>query len=293
MDRAFHVHCQSMWGYLLGHALSPDTREGRAIVMCHFAYVTAVPGLYDQAVNNWRATNPNQPLLSLASAMITIMRFSTQEVISLNFSRDEVLHCLIHNRIPREWVAHAYYYSHHYLRQHLQSGDRYCIDNTLINDERIDTLMTQEEPEVYPPWDGWYHRTQHDLVRIHVLIWHEEEQRMITRDNPILIAVGEELASCVFSVLYPPAVPYQPLLSMPTGNRNMGAPAETSADTCTEETSSAQTHVKGLAALTMGETAQETPDVVMSTTAVGVEEESSAMLTDVPVGGAAPTAPVE
>ena len=282
-----------MWGYLLGRALSPDTREGRAIVMCHFAYVMAVPGLYDQAVNNWRATNPDQPLLSPASAMITIARFSTQEVLSPNFGRDKVLHHLIHNWIPREWVAHAYYYSHHYLHQHLQSGDRYCVDNTLINDKHIDALMTQEEPKAYPPWDGWYHPTQHDLVRIHVLIRHEEEQWMITRDNPLLIAVGEELAPHVFSVLYPLAVPYQPSSSMPIGNRNMEAPAETSADTCTEETSLAQTHVEGLTALTMGETTQETPDVVMSTTAVGAGEESSAMLMDVPTGGAAPTAPVE
>ena len=136
-------------------------------------------------------------------------------------------------------------------------------------------------------------QTQHDLVKIHVLIQHEVEQWMITRDNPLLIAVGEELALPVFSVLYPPAVPYQPSLSMPTGNCNMGAPAETSANTRTEETSLVQTHVEGLAALTMGETTQKTPDVVMSTTAAGVEEESSAMLTDVPVGGAASTAPVE
>ena len=96
-------------------------------------------------------------------------------------------------------------------------------------------------------------QTQHDLVKIHVLIQHEVEQWMITRDNPLLIAVGEELALPVFSVLYPPAVPYQPSLSMPIGNRNMGAPVETSADTCAEETSSAQTHVEGLAALMMGE----------------------------------------
>ena len=73
----------------------------------------------------------------------------------------------------------------------------------------------------------------------------------------------------------------------------MGAPVEISADTRTEKTSSVQIHVERLAALTMRETAQETPDMVISTTAAGAEEESSAMLTDVPVGGAAPTAPVE
>ena len=47
MDQAFRVHHWSMWGYLLGCAFSPDMKEGHAIVMCHFAYVMAVPGLYE------------------------------------------------------------------------------------------------------------------------------------------------------------------------------------------------------------------------------------------------------
>ena len=84
-------------------------------------------------------------------------RFSVWMLLSEFYRMSQAFVPEIHNQILREWVAYAYYYGHHYLCQHLQSGDWYCVDNTLINDEHIDTLMTQEEPEAYPPWDGWYH----------------------------------------------------------------------------------------------------------------------------------------
>ena len=142
MDQAFHVHHQSMWSYLLGHAFSPDMREGHAIVMHHFTYAMAVPGLYKQVVSSWWATNPKYLLLDLATSTVTIVRFGVQDVVSPNFSHDKVVHHLIHNRIPTEWVTHAYYYGHHYLHQHLQAGDRYCIENMLVNSKHIDALVT-------------------------------------------------------------------------------------------------------------------------------------------------------
>ena len=145
MDWWFCVHHQSMWGYLLGHAFLPNMKEGHAIVMHHFAYVMAVPGLYEQAMN------PEYLLSDLATSTVTIIRFGTQDVVFPNFGHDEIVCHLIHNQILTEWMTHAYYYGHHYLCQHLQAGDRYCIENMLVNGEHIDTLVTQDEPKVYPP----------------------------------------------------------------------------------------------------------------------------------------------
>ena len=99
-------------------------------------------------------TNPKYSLLDPATPTVTIVRFGTQGVAPPNFSHDEVVHHLIHNQILTEWVMHAYYYGHHYLCQHLQAGDRYHVESMLVNGECIDVLVTQDESEVYPPWDG-------------------------------------------------------------------------------------------------------------------------------------------
>ena len=77
------------------------------------------------------------------------------------------------NRTGPLRTMHAYYYGHHYLHQHLQAGDRYHVENMLVNGENIDTLVTQD---AYPSWNGWYHPMQHDLVWIHILIQQKEER---------------------------------------------------------------------------------------------------------------------
>ena len=117
--------------------------------MHHFAYVVAIPGLYDRVMARMAPGVPDTVFMDPATLTATFIRFSNAEVLAPNFGRDEVLHRLILNWIPREWVAHAYYYRYRFLRQHLATGDRFHVENTMANNERLDTLANRPEPEAY------------------------------------------------------------------------------------------------------------------------------------------------
>jgi hypothetical protein len=277
IDRAFRIHRRSMWGYLLGRSIAPDTREGRAIVMRHFAYVAAIPGLYEQAINRLVPDNHGGLFVSPSVATIEITKFSNEEALAPNFGRDDILHRLILNRIPREWVAHAYHYGYQYLRQHLTTGDRHRVENSLANAERLEALTTRAEPEAYQVWDGWYHPSHFDLVRIHVLIYSEEQRNEFSRNYPGWLAIGEEPTPREFLATQSQGQQPQPSTSTPAGNHNMD-PVETSSGMRVVETSSTPIHVEGLAALSVEEAAQEISDVIMSATAA--EEEPAHMAVD-------------
>ena len=73
--------------------------------------------------------NPNDVFLDPVVQTITITRFTEEEVLSPNFSHDEVMSHFIHNRILREWVYHAYPYGYQFLHQHLRNGDWHYDDN--------------------------------------------------------------------------------------------------------------------------------------------------------------------
>ena len=87
-----------MWSYLLGHAIALEVREGQASIMHHFAYVVAIPGLYDQVIAHMAPGVPDTVFMDPATSTATFMRFSNTEALALNFGRDEVLHHLILNR---------------------------------------------------------------------------------------------------------------------------------------------------------------------------------------------------
>ena len=83
--------------------------------MHHFTYVVAIPGLYDQAIACMAPGVPDTVFMDPATSTATFIRFSNAEALAPNFRHDEVLHRLILNWIPREWVAHAYYYRYQFL----------------------------------------------------------------------------------------------------------------------------------------------------------------------------------
>ena len=148
--------------------------------------------------------------------------------------------------------------------------DRFHVENTVANNERLDTLVNRPEPEAYQPWNGWYHPSQHDLVRIHVLMYQEEQRRREPgRDSDLWMAIGENPMPHEFFVAQSLEQPPQLSMSVLAGDQDMGPPVETS---------SALVHVEGQDTLSMMELTTETLDVVMS--AMGAEEGSPSVPVD-------------
>jgi len=202
-----------------------------------------------------------------------------EEALSPNFGHDKVMSRLIHNRIPREWVYHAYPYGYQFLCQHLRNGDRHYDDNVRANNKRLDALETRTEPAAYPPWDGWYHPSPCDLVRIPILIQAEEQRQEFSRDSHLWVAIGEDLMPRNFPMASAAQQLPQPSSSA-SADHDMGAPAETSNDVHAEETSPAPAHVSGFLELPMAQVTLEAQDVDMH--AAGAEEEASTVSLDAP-----------
>ena len=58
-----------------------------------------------------------------------------------------------------------------------------------MEDRRCDL---QHEPEVYPPFDGWYHPSPTDLIRLRFLMNREEQQNRYSRNSHWWVQIGDE-----------------------------------------------------------------------------------------------------
>jgi len=127
-DQSFHVLRRSVWGYLLGRAIAPSStrlRDARTVVTRKFAYLAAVPTAYIEAVAERERLNGPGYLLPTLVQQITITRIRVSQTLSPNFGQADIMNCLLANRIPVEWLTHAYPYGVQYLWQHLASNDWY------------------------------------------------------------------------------------------------------------------------------------------------------------------------
>ncbi|KAG6859079.1 hypothetical protein C0995_011668, partial [Termitomyces sp. Mi166 len=93
-----------------------------------------------------------------------------------NFSDDDALCDLLHNRIPLDWVDHAYTYGVVYLEQQFHnptmSLDIFCE----IDDERHQRLLCYGTPPTIPQWDGWREISKDN--HYHLLFKHDEEHAL-------------------------------------------------------------------------------------------------------------------
>ncbi|KAG6894930.1 hypothetical protein C0993_010459, partial [Termitomyces sp. T159_Od127] len=82
-----------------------------------FALVMARPGLYWEAVAAYAAANPTQPFVAQFGANLEIQQVHVPDDQVQNFTNNDAICILIHNRIPPDWVDHAYMYGVVYLEQ--------------------------------------------------------------------------------------------------------------------------------------------------------------------------------
>jgi len=117
------------------------------------------------------------------------MQISASQTLSPNFGQEDIVNCLFANRIPVEWITHAYPYGVQYLRQHLALNDQYHDQYWAMEDTRRNL---QHEPGAYPPFDGWYHPSPSDLTRLCYLMNREEQQNRFSRHSRWWVRIGDE-----------------------------------------------------------------------------------------------------
>lgn len=175
-DRAFRVHRRSVFGYLLGTVLAPDSTQGRANFMRLFASICARPRFYLDQIAAWDLAHPTNLYAPIPAGapQITITRMADPGLGAPNMTDMDVVHVLITNRIPVRWIDHAYVWGLHWLDHHISGFTIHANLFDHIDNERIQRLMQWGVPTPIPGWSGWYHPTRDDLTRLRVLIPAEE-----------------------------------------------------------------------------------------------------------------------
>ncbi|KAG6871340.1 hypothetical protein C0995_005864, partial [Termitomyces sp. Mi166 len=77
----------------------------------------ARPRMYCEAVASYNAAFPERPLVAQYGSHLNILQVHVPNDQAHNFSDDDALRVLLHNRIPLDWVDHAYTYGVVYLEQ--------------------------------------------------------------------------------------------------------------------------------------------------------------------------------
>jgi len=246
--------------------------------MGKFAYLAAVPTVYIEAVTEQERLNGPGYLRPTSVQQITITRIRASQTLSPNFGQADIVNCLLANRIPVEWLTHAYPYGVQYLWQHLASNDRYHDQYRSMEDMRRDL---QHEPEAYPPFDSWYHPSPMDLIHLRFLMNREEQQNRYSRNSHWWVWIGDEPYPPLQVQQVQPAP--QPSLSssLPAHDVIMHAPtAEGQQQDLAASAVAVAERVEGepstLPATGEG-SGKIAQDVVMAMAALGVEEASSTL----------------
>lgn len=127
--------------------------------------------------------------LDPATTNVTITHISSEEALTPNFGRHNIVQCLLNNRILVVWLTHVYPFGFQYIQQHLSSSGGLQGKYTMVEEKRVEHV--RREPAAYPPFDGWYHPNPMDLVQIHHLIHLEGQRKVFSWDSPWWVCVGD------------------------------------------------------------------------------------------------------
>ncbi len=84
-----------------------------------------------------------------------------------NVSLRDVTNYLIDNRIPPEWVDHAYVYGVRFIKVHYSGSviQQDLLD--LVDNERLARLHAYGVPAPIVVWDGWRHPSEAEVAHLH------------------------------------------------------------------------------------------------------------------------------
>ncbi|PPQ66684.1 hypothetical protein CVT24_008837 [Panaeolus cyanescens] len=196
MDHSFRVNRRTLFGLGLSRTLAPlDRKAARPAFTRNFITVIAHVGLYREAIETYNMANPTNPFSPQTGPTYTFKRCATTDGEAANISTSTIMDTLISNRIPIDWVDHAYPYAFRYLDQHY-SGSLMDEDRLgAIDDERLRRIARYGEPPAIEGWDGWYHPSRDDITRVWKLKENEEtsKARADIPLHPHILALGERL----------------------------------------------------------------------------------------------------
>ncbi|KAG6882653.1 hypothetical protein C0992_011128, partial [Termitomyces sp. T32_za158] len=161
VDFAYRMHWRTLFGFALCRALCANS-AGKTALVQRFALVMARPGLYREAVSAYAAANPTQPFVAQYGAELEIRQVHVPDDQVQNFSDDDAIRVLLHNRIPPDWVDHAYTYGVVYLEQQFHQPTMSLDVFRDVDDERLQRLAVYGTPPAIPNWDGWREISEED-----------------------------------------------------------------------------------------------------------------------------------
>ncbi|KAG6875941.1 hypothetical protein C0992_001661 [Termitomyces sp. T32_za158] len=161
VDFAYRMHWRTLFGFALCRALCANS-TGKTTLVQRFALVMAQPGLYQEAVATYAAANPTCPFMAQYGADVEICQAHVPDNQVWNFSNDDAIHILIHNRIPPDWVDHTYTYGMVYLEQQFHQLTMSLDIFQDVNDERLQRFSVYGTPPAIPNWDGWREISEED-----------------------------------------------------------------------------------------------------------------------------------
>ncbi|KAG6893643.1 hypothetical protein C0995_016443, partial [Termitomyces sp. Mi166 len=104
---------------------------------------------------------------------LNLIQVHVPDEMARNFSDNNVLCVLLHNRILLDWVDHAYTYGVVYLEQQFHNPTMSLDIFHEIDNERHQRLLHYGTPSAIPQWDGWREISKDDHYRL--LFKHDEE----------------------------------------------------------------------------------------------------------------------
>jgi hypothetical protein len=191
MNHAYHIHRRSLFGYSLGRMLAPTNARSRGAFMRLFATLTALPFRYADAVIAHNQNNPGAPMHPQAGPTYRLEPLVIDHRHAWNMTIEDIIEALIHNRIPTEWVDHAYLYGLQFMDLHYHGA---AIDRALLDEqdnEHLHRLDQRGIPPAIPAWDGWRRPTEDEILRLNTILDVEEQRGTHSLEAPGWLAVGQ------------------------------------------------------------------------------------------------------
>ncbi|KAG6888468.1 hypothetical protein C0995_008041 [Termitomyces sp. Mi166 len=174
-DYAFCMHWQTLFGFALCWALCANSAAKSSVVR-RLVLVIAWPRMYREAVALYNAAFLERPLVAQYGSHLNILQVHVPDDQTRNFSDNDTLCILLHNRIPLDWVDHAYTYGVVYLEQQFHNPMMSMDIFKDVDNKHIEHVSRYGTPPTIPQWDGWKEMMEDDYYH---LMFKRTEERLL------------------------------------------------------------------------------------------------------------------
>ncbi|XP_006459863.1 hypothetical protein AGABI2DRAFT_116823 [Agaricus bisporus var. bisporus H97] len=131
--------------------------------------------MYRDAIAAYNQEHPSSPFIPQSGSDYDIKWVDYPTSMTHNFGTNEVLRCLIDNRIPPEWIDHSYLYGLHFMGNNFADSSMHFDYYRSINEMRLTSLARHGIPKAIPEWDGWRYPSIDDHLHLMRIIDRETE----------------------------------------------------------------------------------------------------------------------